>query len=117
MPNIIAVVAVFEIQAEMHEKPSGARADPRQRQHRVGHPAVEAVEEDAAGENEGADEEEHQRIGERREHIACRGDLERHAGGGPEQGGDRQWKRLRHPQHHHRAHHGGEAVRLGREPA
>ena len=80
MPNIIAVVAVLEIHAEIkavdgaegEQDPRRPSPDPRQRQHGVREAPVEPVQEDGAREDERADEEKHQRVGERREHLLRR---------------------------------------------
>ena len=83
IPNIMAVVAVLEIHQEMSAVTApkasrirlGRAADPGEREDGVGQPAVEPVNEDGAGQDEGADEEEHQRVGKRGEHVLGRGDL------------------------------------------
>ncbi len=108
IPNIMAVVAVLEIHQEMSAVTApkasrirlGRAADPGKRQHGVGHPAVEPVNEDGARQDEGADEEEHQRVGERREHLLGRGDLEHDAGGRAQQRRDREGQRLGDPEDH-----------------
>ena len=118
--NIIAVVAVLEIHAEMSAvaraegEQDAARAwrRPREATTPRRRAAVEAVEEDRPGEDERADEEEHQRVGERREDVLRGRDAEHHARRRAEERGDRQRQRLRHPEDHHRREHAGEPVRL-----
>ena len=74
------------------------------------------MQEDGAREDEGADEQEHQRIGERREDVLGRGDSEHDAGGGAQQRRDRKGQRLGDPEDDHRAEDGGEPMGLGLEP-
>ncbi len=74
------------------------------------------MQEDRAGQDERPDEEEHQRIGERGEHLLCRGDLQQHAGGGAEESGDGERERLGHPEDHHGGEDRGQTVRRRREP-
>jgi hypothetical protein len=64
IPNIMAVVAVLEIHQEMNAVTA----------------PVEPVEEDGARQDECADEEEHQRVGERGEDILGGSDLKHNAG-------------------------------------
>ena len=123
IPYIIAVVAVFEIHAEIAAvtAPTATRIRvgraPTQRRpkHRVGDAPVETVQEDGAREDERADEEKDQRVGEGGEDVLRRGHAENHAGRGTEQGGHRQRQRLGDPQHHHRAKDAGKPMGLGTE--
>ena len=100
---------------ERQQNPARSRADPGEGEHSIRDPAVEPVEEDRARQNERADEQEHQRVGEWSEHLLGRGDLKRHAGRGAEQCGHREWQRLGDPQDHHRRQHCRQTMRRGRE--
>jgi hypothetical protein len=74
------------------------------------------VQKDRACQDEGADEEEDQRIGEWREHIFRRSNLKQDADGGAEESGDSERQRLCHPQNDNGREHCGQAVCRGREP-
>jgi hypothetical protein len=71
------------------------------------------VQHDRSRQNERADEEEHQRIGERREHVPGRRNSQNDGGSGTEQRGHGHWQRFRDPEHDHRGEDRAEAVSFG----
>jgi hypothetical protein len=73
------------------------------------------VEKDAARQDECADEEEHQGIGERGEDLLRGGHLKHDRGRSAKQRRDREWQRLGYPEDHDRGQHRCEAVRWRRE--
>ena len=107
--NIIAVVAVLLIHIEIagrdravHEQNPGRAAADRARRQRAERDApVEAVHEHRLGQHEAADEQEDDRIGERREDGARRGDLQDDRQHRADERGHGQRQRLGHPEDHH----------------
>ena len=63
--------------------------------------------------DEAADEQEDERIGERREHVAHRRHPQHDGKRGTEQGGDRQRQRLGGPEHDDQRHHRRQPMPLG----
>jgi hypothetical protein len=87
-----------------------ARADARQRQHREREAPVEVMKEDRLRQHERPDEEEDQRIGERRERLAGGRDAERDRQGDADEGGHRHRDGLGDPEDDDRAQHGREPM-------
>ncbi len=121
--NIIAAVAVLLIHIEMttetapndDEEASGAAADQARRQRRERDASVEAVHVHRLGEDEAPDEQEDDGIGERRERLRGRSDLQHDGEQRPEQRRDGERKRLGDPEHDDQDDDGRQAMRLRRE--
>jgi hypothetical protein len=105
IPNIIAVVAVLENPTgdqrsngpESQQDPARPGSNPRHGENRVGKAPIQAVEKNRPGQDKSPDEQEHQRIGKRREHLLCRCHPEHNTGSRTQQGRHRQRQRFCYP--------------------
>ena len=98
-----------------HDEPQPARADPCRRERGERQPAIEAVGDHPFGEDEAADEEKNDGIGERRVCDLSGGDAEDDAERRPEQRGNSERQRLRHPEDDHQREHRAYALRGRRQ--
>jgi len=73
------------------------------------------VEEDGARQDEGPDEEKHQRVGKRGEDFLGRGHPQHHTRRGTDQRGNRERQCLSDPEDHDRRQHSRQTVRRRRQ--